>query len=428
MKNVLFIVYYFPPMGGSGVQRPLKFAKYLRDFGWNPIILCPEPGLYHTFDDSLTEELNSLELEIIRVKGADVLQKSAGFSSKKDFKIEDKTAKRLRWISRLFYYPDNKKGWIKPSVQSALKIISERKIDLIFSTAPPFSNHIIGKQLKEATGLPLVVDYRDSWTRNHFQEDMWSWQKQILRNQEREVVASADKIVCLDEFIRSEFEEDYPEIADRVSVIPHGFDPEDFEPTDEKSILDYQTGKLNLLYSGLFYEQNQPDTFLSAIKELIYDQPEIEGKIHLHFQGGIDDRIKLLIKNYGLDNHVSDYGYVPHSLAVKNLLKADMLWMISNFNPSLKQIKSGKLFEYIGTGKPIFGLVHQSEASTLLEKYGAGFWASPTSVCQIKKQLSIIMEGWDNDQIPSPSLDFVDKYNRKYLTEKLAQIFNVISL
>lgn len=414
-------------MGGSGVQRPLKFAKYLREFGWNPIILCPKPGLYHTFDNSLQAELDSLDLEIHRIADGDILQKTASAKNNREVKLNDKTSKRLRWFSRLFFYPDNKKGWIKPAIQKALEIISEKKIDLIFSTAPPFSNHIIGKELKEATGLPLIIDYRDSWTRNHFQEDMWSWQKQILRNQERGVVASADKIVCLDDFINQEFENDYPEIAERVTVLPHGFDPDDFDAGNGSANFDYQEGKLNLLYSGLFYEQNQPDSLLSAFNELIYQQPDLQDKVHLHFQGGLDDRIKTLIRDLGLEKQTTDYGYLPHSIAVENLKHADALWMISNFNPELKQIKSGKLFEYVGSRKPILGLVHESMASSLLESYGAGFWASPTAIESIRDRLFEIVDLWDQNKLPAPNEYFVDQFNRKILTEKLAQIFNVIS-
>lgn len=427
MKNVLFIVYYFPPMGGSGVQRPLKFAKYLREFGWNPIILCPEPGLYHTFDDSLQAELDSLKLDVYRVKNGDVFQKAASSTNGREVKIADKTAKRLRQLSRLFYYPDNKKGWIKPAIAQGLRIIKENKIDVIFSTAPPFSNHIVGKQLKEQTGIPLVIDYRDSWTRNHFQEDMWSWQKQIIRNQERSVVASADKILCLDDFIKNEFHEDYPEIKDRITVLTHGFDPDDFNEGEEKSNLNYKDGKLNFLYSGLFYEQNQPDTFLQGIASLLSEKPRLQNKIHLHYQGGLDERIRSQINRLGLDEIITDYGYLPHSRAVLNLQRADVLWMISNFHPHLKQIKSGKLFEYFGTNKPIFGLVHESEASKLLEQYGAGFWANPASVSEIKLQLYKLIELWETNKLSVPNNKFIDQFDRKRLTQNLAKIFNVIS-
>lgn len=428
MKNVLFIVYYFPPMGGSGVQRPLKFAKYLREFGWNPIILCPEPGIYHTFDETLEVELQQLDLEIHRVKNADIFQKASTSSKKKELTISDDRAKYLRRFSRLFFYPDNKRGWIKPAVQKALKIISENKIDLIFSTAPPFSNHIIGRKVKEQTGLPLVVDYRDSWTRNHFQEAMWAWQKQILRNQERAVVATSDKIICLDEHIKASFKADYPEIENRVEVVPHGFDPDDFENNGVRSSFKYQKGKLNLLYSGLFYEQNQPDILLNAVNKLIDEHRISREKIHLHFQSGLEPRVLELIDFLGLKDSVTDYGYVAHQQAVENLKYADVLWMISNFDPGLKQIKTGKLFEYFGSRKPIIGLLHASEATKLLEDYEAGFYAKPNSVTEIAQTIEQVFKLWEKNDLPSPNEKFIDQFNRKKLTQRLANIFNVISL
>lgn len=413
-------------MGGSGVQRPLKFAKYLPQFGWNPIILCPEPGVYHTFDKSLEEELAALSLEIHRVQGGGVFQKASRGKSQREVKIEDQAARKLRRLSRLFFYPDNKRGWIQPGFEKAMEIISSKKIDLIFSTAPPFSNHLLARRLKEETGIPLVVDYRDSWTNNHFQTELWAWQKQILRNQERKVVASSDKIICLDEFIRSDFNNDYPEISKRIEIIPHGFDPDDFE-TNIDATLDYKEGALNILYSGLFYEQNQPDTFFKAIHQLLEENVVSREKIHLHFQGGLDGRILQLLAELGLDKISTNYGYLSHRKAVSNILKADLLWMISNFDSRLKQIKSGKLFEYIGTGKPILGLVHESEASKLLRNYGSGFVARPDSVQEIRVQLTLIFKKWEERGLPQVDNDFVASFNRKSLTEKLAQIFNVIS-
>ncbi|MBO6535038.1 MAG: glycosyltransferase [Balneolaceae bacterium] len=427
MRNVLFIVYYFPPMGGSGVQRPLKFAKYLREFGWNPIILCPEPGIYHTFDESLNEELEALELEVHRIETGGLFQKAAVGKAEQQVSISDKWAKVLRRISRLFYYPDNKIGWTKAAYDQALTLISDKKIDAIFSTAPPFSNHLLASKIKEETGLPLVVDYRDSWTNNHFQTELWNWQKTILKNQERNVIATADRVVCLDAFMRSEFIANYPHVAERLEVLPHGFDPEDFSYSKVESQLRYKEGALNFLYSGLFYEQNQPDTFLEGILVLIKKRPEIGDKIKLHFQGGLDERIKKKITKLDLDHLVEDYGYVSHQQAVANLKKADILWMISNFDKELKQIKSGKLFEYLGSAKPILGLVHPSVAEDLLHKYEAGFTAAPDNVETITHSLETIYNLWESDSLPKPNLKLVESFNRKLLTKKLAEIFNVIS-
>ena len=426
MKNVLVIVYYFPPMGGSGVQRPLKFVKYLREFGWNPIVLCPEPGAYHVFDDSLQKELDEMEVEVHRVKAGTPFHWLGKVKKESTLTISNRKAQILRWFSKLIYYPDNKKGWIKPAVKKGLELLDTKNIDVVFSSAPPFSNHLVASFLKKEKGVPVVLDYRDSWLNNHFMTDLFGWQKSILKRMEKESLESADLIVGLDEFMIKGIAKNHPEIKMETKVIPHGFDPDDFKKK-AKSSFKYQKGKINFLYSGLFYESNQPDTFLRAIKSIIEEEAELLDKIHLHFQGGLDERILKLIKRLGLSEIVTDYAYVPHSEAIENLVSADVLWMVSNFSKELKQIKTGKLFEYIGTGKPIVGLVNEGEASRMLKTYQAGFSAPPNDFEMIKTILKKCILNWEEQKIPTANQDFINKFNRKLLTEKLASIFNVIS-
>ncbi len=413
-------------MGGSGVQRPLKFAKYLKEYGWNPIILCPEPGAYHTFDDSLDEELNNLELELHRVKASTPFHFLAGKRTKKELSISDSKTRFFRKISKLVFYPDNKKGWIEPAIKKGVEIIEKKDVRLIFSTAPPFSNHIIGRDLKKRTNLPLVLDYRDSWTQNHFMTDLSGWQRRIMERMEASCLKEANGVVGLDDFMLYQMKLQNSDKKTKFEVIPHGFDPEDFE-NDESTSFSKKKGKLNILYSGLFYEANQPDLFLQAIKKIFEEHPEWVHSIHLHFQGGLDKRITTFIQKLGLSNHVSDYGYVNHKLAVQNIQKADLLWMISNFSPELKQIKSGKLFEYFGTGKPVLGLIHEGVAAELLDQYGAGFRANPDSLKAISAQIEAIMKLWESDSLPKANDEFVQKFDRRKLTKELASFFDVIS-
>ncbi|GAB5408683.1 MAG: hypothetical protein BalsKO_10480 [Balneolaceae bacterium] len=220
--------------------------------------------------------------------------------------------------------------------------------------------------------------------------------------------------------------ESHPELKLNLKIIPHGYDPEDFNQ-EVISTFRYKEERLNFLYSGLFYESNQPDTFLRAVKSLVEESPEVEEKIHFHFQGGLDKRIKKLIAKLNLEKLVSDYGYIPHNEAVNNLKKADLLWMISNFSKELQQIKSGKLFEYIGSEKPIIGLVHEGEARSLLDNYKAGYTASPLNIEEIKVVLSECISHWKGGNLPVPSREIVNTFNRRILTEKLSSIFNVIS-
>lgn len=426
MKNVLIVVYYFPPMGGSGVQRPLKFIKYLPQFGWNPIVLCPQPGIYHTFDYSLTRELQELKVDIHRVEANTLFHKAAGTKPQKQITVSDKKARLLRKLSRLLFYPDNKRGWISPAVKEGVKILKQQKIDAIFSTAPPFSNHIIGKELKKISGLPLVLDYRDSWLHNHFFTDLFQWQKKIMFRMEEDALQAADVCITLDEYMMEGIIQEHPKVRFKPEIISHGYDSEDFEQTEEPS-LQYQKGKLNVLYSGLFYESNQPDVLLHSVAELCKTLPEAKEKLALHFQGGLDERISKLIHELELGSMVYNYGYVPHRQAVANLKAADVLWMISNFDKQFKQVKSGKLFEYIGSKKPILGLVHSGAASKLLNQYKAGFTASPNSIHEVTSVLRTVLALWENKQLPIPDEEFVRRFDRKVLTQKLAQILTVIS-
>tara|TARA_R110002126_G_scaffold19675_4_gene73855 strand:- start:7422 stop:8663 length:1242 start_codon:yes stop_codon:yes gene_type:complete len=411
-------------MGGSGVQRPLKFAKYLREFGWNPIILCPEPGAYQFFDDSLDNELSNLKLEIHRVKASTPFH-VLGNKKKSTGLITGVIANILRRASKWIYFPDNKKGWIEPAFKEGKKIINNNSIDLIFSTAPPFSNHLIAEKLSNESGIPFVVDYRDLFNGNHFDKSETAGRISKKAKIEEQWLSKSSGVVTLDSFAQKEVERVANSVELNTKVIPHGFDSEDLN-TANNSTLEYKKDKLNWLYSGLFYESNQPDTFLKALSISIEENPEIEKNVHLHFQGGLDHRIKKLIKHYRLEDIVSDYGYVSHKESVANIKKTDILWMVSNFSENLKQIKSGKLFEYIGTKKPILGLVHEGESSRLLKEYGAGFVASPNNEKEISEVICIVYQQWESSELPKPHGEFVSKFDRNKLTNDLADLFNNI--
>lgn len=411
-------------MGGSGVQRSLKFAKYLKEFGWNPIILCPEPGAYQFFDESLEKELNQLDIEIHRVKANTPFHRFGG-GKKSTGLVTGGLAKVLRKLSKRIYFPDNKKGWIEPSVNKGKEIIESGSIDLIFSSAPPFSNHLIAQSLNKATDIPYVLDYRDLFTGNHF--DSGESENRVQKKQEMEKgwLNQSSGVIALDDYAAESIAKVSEQNPVNIKVIPHGFDPEDFL-NKELSNLKYKEGKMNWLYSGLFYESNQPDVFLKAIYSLCDKNPDFKSKIHLHFQGGLDLRIKKLIKELNLEEIVSDYGYLSHDVSVANLLKADILWMISNFSENLQQIKTGKLFEYIGTKKPVLGLVHKGESSRLLNEYKIGYHAPPIVIDTVIEKIEEIFLLWKQNKFPLASSGLVQKYDRIKLTGELSVFFNEI--
>lgn len=425
MKNVLFIVYYFPPMGGSGVQRPLKFVKYLKNFGWNPIVVYPEPGMYKIFDESLAHELDQISAESHRVPGKTPFHLFGGEKKTADI-IPNIFSNLIRKGLRLVMYPDNKKGWINPAVAKAQDIIENQEIDLIFSTAPPFSNHIIGATLKEQYDLPLVLDYRDSWTDNQFFTDLYGWQKKKMYRLEKECVSKADAIIGLDEITLQAIKEAHHLTDTRFEIVEHGFDPADFE-TEIKPSLNYKENTCNLLYSGTFVEHNQPDSFLRGVAKGIEERLFTRNDIQLHFQGGLNKEIRSLVTKLGLEEMVTEYPYLDHKKAVSNLKKADALWVLENYDPNLTQIKNGKLFEYFGSQKPILGVVNPGVSEELIKDYKAGYVADVQNPHDISKKVAAMISDWKEGSFAKPDEEFIERHNRESLTEKLAGIFNEIS-
>lgn len=407
-------------MGGSGVQRPLKFVKYLREFGWNPMILCPQPGAYHTFDESLQNELDRLNLEVHRVEGNTLFHFSG--QNKKQVVVQNTLARILRWFSMFFYLPDNKKSWIKPGLEKALKLIEKNEIELVFSSAPPYSNLVLAREIKEKTGLPVVMDLRDDWVESHLIKYPTDWHKNKMKQLEIDTLVKADALLTINERIADSLQS---RVLKEVKVIGHGYDPEDFE-----SIPAFMHGspqKISFLYSGSFYPDSRPDSFLKAIAELIKQKPELGEIIELQFQGGLSSEHWKLINQLNLADLVVDYGYVNHDIAIKNLLKAHVLWLNIGQEKNPQIISLGKTSEYFATKKPILGLVPEGAARDMLLEYGNSFIAEPYNIPDIKKQVITILDKFKTKDWTKPSEEFIQTFDRRVLAKQLSDIFNDFS-
>ena len=416
MKNVLFIVYYFPPMGGSGVQRPLKFAKYLREFGWNPIILCPEPGIYHTFDESLQTELDSLGLNIYRVKGNTPFH----FTKMKKLKLPSKVENILRRISTFFWLPDNKKGWIKEGLKEASSIINKHKIDLIFSTAAPYSNLQLASQIKEITGIKVVMDLRDEWLNSHLIKYPTHFHYLKMKGIEKKTLSNVDAITVINEAYHTSFRSRYPDKD--IRTVYQGYDPADFD--QEHHVKDK---RFRLLYNGLFYGDRNPDQFLHAAAKVIHESPKVKHNLILQFQGGIPEKSWDLIRMLRIESNIEDLGYVSHKQSLKNLMLADALWLVIGHTHKAEYVTLGKMYEYFGVKKPILGLVPQGDSKKMLKNFNASYIAEPNDTADIERALKKMLSDIKNKLVPDVNISFINKFNRKILTQKLAQIFDEIS-
>jgi len=412
------IAYYFPPMGGSGVQRPLKFAKYLKRLGWEPIIIAPEPGIYHTFDDSLMRELQECTIRVERVSNRSLL--SSGKKGAKASPMKPWKRSLLKWITSWFFLPDNKKGWIDDAVKRSVEIINKETISAVFATAPPYSNLIAAKRIKEETGVPVVMDLRDDWLESHLIHYPTRWHYRKMKAIEAETLTAADHLTVVNDYYNSKLRERIGRNCSPVTTIPNGFDKENFEqvvPGGDDSVF-------SILYSGLFYGSRRPDWFLRSVKKVMSRNPEFRDKVQLRFQGGLDQSHWKTINRLGLTDLIMDFGYLEHQEAIQNLVNADLLFLTLGERNHIDAVTPGKVFEYMGSLKPIAAFIPDGVTRKLLDGYGAARCVGIKDVDSGADILEDFFEKWKQNDLPAGDEEFVKNFERFHTSKVLAGILD----
>lgn len=423
-NTVLIIAYYFPPMGLSGVQRTLKFVKYLPQFGWKPIVLTtPIDTPYYAFDESLLheleEEINSGKVIIYRTEADPSLKRAK--KSGKILKLPRQGWQRLRSkIVQIFRQPDSRIGWKDIAIQKAAEIFEEHHIDAIFSTAPPYTDFLIASELKEKYNVPYLMDYRDAWVDNPVLNFyLTPLHKRKARKIEYEALRASDAITVANRRMKEILLSNYLFLDwNDVFILPHGFDPDDMEKAKLLAPNIVQPDTFKVTYSGAFYVGRTPKFLLQAVKEAITEVPELGGCLELNFVGVLQKEYRKLIKKMNLAGNVTELGYLPHTESVTQLMASDVLWMTMSDDLSAP----GKLYEYFGTRKPILGLVPTgSHAARMLNEYGNAKLAQPENVQEIKKALLEYFSLWKAWKLPlAQDEDFLKKYDRQFLSKELA--------
>lgn len=426
MRTLLFIAYYLPPMGSSGVQRPLNLLRHLPALGWNPVVLAPETGLYHTIDQSLGYELDSLGLTIYRVKANTPFHRGGG-DAKQAMRIPESVSKILRWASAFRYLPDNKRGWIEPALKMSAEIIEHHKPEMIFATSPPPSNLLLAGLIRKQTGLPTVFDFRDDWVGNHQQIYPTPWHRRRMQHLELETVFQSDALITVNTVIRDALETRHPGYDKPIISIPSGYDARRFTHPGAPT-LKRDPDKLTLLYSGRFYGENQPDTFIQSVSDLIRRRPELHHKLRLAFQGGLERQHLALLKSAGLYDMTVDLGYVDHPTAIANLLEADMLWLIAAHKNRGEQVSTGKVFEYMAAKKPILALApHRGAMNALLNGYGPFEIVSPHDPESITKALESLIIACLESTLPPVDPHHVAQFTFHRMARDMATLFNNVA-
>ncbi len=420
MYNVLVLAYYYPPLGLSGVQRTLKFTKYMKDFNWNPTVITAGNVAYYAYDFEMLKEAEEAGITIHRTESFDI-NALLGSKFKTVTMPSEAIRKLLSKISKTVFIPDNKKSWSKRAYLKAKEIIEKEKIDLIYVSIPPYSSFMTAAKLKKEFGIPLFVDYRDLWVGNHFTFNLTPYHSYKNKKLEYNCLKASDKIVVINRKIKEKILLTYPFLGyDDIMIIPHGFDPADFDyvAAPQKS-----SSKMKLTYSGIFYENITPEYLLRAFKEISVERPDIAANIELEFIGLLTKENKKLINSLGLRTYVKEHGYLEHHEAIKQIKDCDVLWMMIGNTFNADTISTSKLYEYFGSGKPILGCVPDGTARLALKEYGASFITYPDYINDIKEAIINIHKLYKEKKLPVPNAEFVEKHNRKNLTETLTKAF-----
>ncbi len=417
--RVLVVAYYFPPLGLSGVQRIFKFVKYFRNFNWEPIVITTEKVAYYAYDDSLMNELNQLNLKVLRISGKDpnsLLSKLGYFKPPKEI-----IRKIFNVISRSIFIPDNKISWSKSVANTIEEIVKKEHFDVIFVSSPPFSAFEKISRLRSKIDIPIIVDYRDLWYNSYFSLYVTPLHKLIEKRKEYKSLKNVDAIIVTNRKIKEYLLKNYPFLSfDDIVIISHGYDAEDFSNAYK---FPKQKSKMVLMFSGVFLGYSTPKYFLKAFKEVTIERPDIAQNIELHFVGYLRKENHNLIKKLKLEEFIVDHGYVDHLTAVGKILSADVLWFMIDYRKNIDAILPGKIYEYIGTKKPILGCIPDGAAKLALQEYGAAFICKPDDITEIKNSIYKIYELFKRNQLPVPSDEVVNKYRRDLLTESLIKVF-----
>lgn len=426
MERVLMITYYWPPSGGPGVQRPLKFVKYLPAQGFQPLVITvdPERAYYPLLDPGLENDIPA-EAIVFRTPTFEpfgIYEKLTGRNKmpKPGFAGERKPGRLealARFIRGNFFVPDPRKGWNRFLIRQALEVIDKYQPVAFITSSPPHSTQLAGLQLKKRTGLPWIADLRDPWTDIYYYKEFrhLPWIRRKDEAYERQVLEEADAILVVSEALKRLFLSKSPHITpNKIHVIPNGYDPADFheEPCREKK------EHFNLVYTGTLSPDYPVDALAEAL-QLLGNRYGIHD-IFLQVVGKASPQLKEAFAIRNLADRIKTYSYVPHSEAISYMQCADALLLIIPRVSNNEGILTGKLFEYLATGVPIVGLGPvEGDAADILHETGAGRMFAYNDVEALADWLLEIYKHGGEKHTPSEA---ARQYARPALTQRLAQV------
>lgn len=430
MKKVLIVTYYWPPSGGGGVQRWLKFVKYLPEFGWEPVVYTPDIQNAPAYDDTLLNDI-SKDLDIIRKPIWEPYSLYKLFSGRKknenlgaafaSGKNSNKFIETIsNWIRSNFFIPDARKYWIRPSVKYLKKYIKDHGIEVIVTTGPPHSMHLIGLKLKELTGASWLADFRDPWTDIDYYEQLklTKWADKKHHSLEKSVLREADLVISVSESNKQQLAK---KANANIEVITNGYDESDF--IEEELELDE---KFTIAHIGTFMANRNPDNLWEALAELVSENHDFEKDFELHLVGKTDALILDKLNQKGILQFVRSSESVSHKEAIRYQKKSQLLLITVNKTGDSKGMVTGKIFEYLVSGRPILAIgPEDGDLANILKETGTGVILDFENIIELKQRILGFYEAYKNKSLKVNPKN-LDKYSRKNLTKNMADFLNTL--
>lgn len=429
--KVLIVAYYWPPAGGPGVQRWLKFVKYLPEFGVEPWIIVPKNAFYPLLDEALVKDVPS-ECKVIPVPISEPNQWLTKFFSKKVTNIssgmipsaqkQSMMQKIALWVRGNFFIPDARKGWIAPVLKEVDKLMQAHKFEAFITTGPPHSLHLIGLKFQQKKpDLRWIADFRDPWTTIGYHQALYLSefaQKKHLQLEEK-VLQKASEIIVTSETTKKEF---LAKTKQPIHVLTNGYEIASFTSDELKK---YENKQFTISYIGSWLTNRNPIILWEVLQELIQEQETFAKNFLLQIAGKVSEDIVETIKEYGLHNHIRFFGYVSHHEARAIQATSKLLLLIEIDSPETKCIIPGKLFEYLSSQKPIIALGPEgSDVHSILEETKGGNYFYYSQKQALKNQILYWFKKYQkNENIANENAN-MEAYHRRNISKKLAGIIS----
>ena len=422
--KALIITYYWPPAGGSGVQRWLKFVKYLQDFGVEPVIYTVEDPKYALIDETLEMEvpknLKVLKQPIWEPNNLLTLFKSkqqktsAGFLDPNPSFLE----KQLQYIRANYFIPDARKFWVKPSVRFLSEYLKNNKVDVVITTGPPHSLHLIGMELKKRFPIKWISDFRDPWSDIDYFHQLPLTEKTIQKHKELEkkVLQQSDAVIVIGKTMKEKFDK----FNRNIHVISNGFDGD--IAASEKEL----DKKFSITHIGLMNADRNPKILWKALSEIMNENSEFTKDLEIKFIGEVADEVKKYIADHKLEENTKYITYVPHQKVIAYQTMTQVLLLAVNNVPSAKGIITGKIFEYLQAKRPIIAIAPlNGDLAEIINKTNAGFVVEFEDKENLKKTILDLYKKYKDGELKIVSKN-IDQYHRKELTQRLTEIIKNI--